>query len=90
MSAIHPVPAQRPSLAYFAFVPEGNLKGIRIVRLKARTFTKTIENPLRERTVITVEMMSARGADDLCLSPKKPTRSVVFVSAIRGRRLCRW
>jgi hypothetical protein len=55
MSAIHPVPAQRPSLAYFAFVPEGNLKGIRIVRLKARTFTKTIENALRERTVITVQ-----------------------------------
>ena len=44
----------------------------------------TVENALRQRTVVTIEMMTACGADDLCLSLKEPTRSVILVSAVEA------
>jgi hypothetical protein len=68
---------------------KGKLKGIRIVRLKAGTFTKTIENALRQGTVVTIKVVTASGADDLCLSLKEPTRGVILVSAIEALNHCR-
>jgi hypothetical protein len=46
--------------------------------------TKTVENALRQRTVVTIEMMTASGADDLRLSLKEPARGVILVSAIKA------
>ena len=46
--------------------------------------TKTVENVLRQRTVVTVKVMTAGGPDDLRLSLKEPARGVILVSAIEA------
>ena len=46
--------------------------------------TKAVENALSQRTVVTIEMMAASGADDLRLSLKELTRGVILVSAIEA------
>ena len=45
---------------------------------------KTVENALRQRTVVAIKVMTAGGADDLCLSLKEPTRGIILVSAIEA------
>ena len=44
----------------------------------------TVENALSQRTVVTIEMMPASRADDLCLSVKQATCGVILVSAIEA------
>ena len=51
---------------------------------KAGALTKAVENALSQRTVVTIKVMTASGADDLGLSLKKPTRGVILVSAIEA------
>ena len=46
--------------------------------------TKAVENSSSQRTIVTVEMMAASDADDLCLSLKELTRGVILVSAIEA------
>ena len=50
----------------------------------ADALTKTVENALRQRTVVTIKVMAAGGADDLCLSLKGPARGIILVSAIEA------
>ena len=52
--------------------------------LKAGALTKAVENALSQRSVVTVEMMAASGADDLRLSLKELTRGVILVSAVEA------
>ena len=44
--------------------------------------TKTVENALSQGTIVAIKVMTARGADHLCLSLKGPTRGVILVSAV--------
>jgi hypothetical protein len=53
--------------------------------------TKTVENALSQRIVVAIKVMTARGADHLCLSLKGPTRGVILVSAVdalNGKTRC--
>ena len=50
----------------------------------AGALTKTVENALRQRTVVAIKVMTAGGADDLCLSLQEPARGIVLVSAIEA------
>lgn len=51
---------------------------------KAGALTKAVENALSQRSVVTIEMMAASGADDLRLSLKELTRGVILVSAVEA------
>ena len=54
-------------------MPEGDLKDI---IFKDCAPAKAVENALRERTVVTIKVMTAGGADDLRLSLKEPARGI--------------
>ena len=67
-----------------ALIPGPSLRPIALGSLKAGALTKAVENALSQRCVVTIEMMAAGGANDLRLSLKGLTSSVILVSAVEA------
>ena len=64
-------------------IPRPSLRRIALGS-NAGALTKAVENALSQRSVVTIEMMAASGADDLRLSLKELTRGVILVSAVEA------